>query len=108
MLRGVTTHSGVYCAYRWSEATDPHVSTLGLRTARRVLNAYDRFMARRRKGKTKELGQPGKLSLLTPEQATTVDEPARLHDRRWCSVRRANILPGPDGVCPACGTRVGV
>ncbi len=51
-------------------ATDPHVSTLGLRTARRVLNAYDRFMARRRKAKAKELGQPGKVFPRTDEQAT--------------------------------------
>jgi hypothetical protein len=89
-------------------ATDPHVSTLGLRTARHLLKAHDRFMACRRKAKAKELGQPGKVFPRTDQQATTGYEPARVHDSRWCSVRRANILPGPDGVCPACGTRVGV
>ncbi len=88
-------------------ATDHHVSTLGLRTARHLLKAYDRFMARSRKAKAKELGQPGKVLPFTGEQATTFDKPARVHDSRWCSVRKANILPGPDGVCPACGTRVG-
>ena len=37
-----------------------------------------------------------------------VDKPAHhLHSFRWCSVKKANILPGPDGVCPACGKRIG-
>jgi len=63
-------------------------------------------MARRRKAKAKNLGQPGKVFPLTSEQNETVDELTLVHDSRWCSVRRVNILPGPDGVCPACGTRI--
>jgi len=50
---------------------------------------------------------PEEVSSLVEEQATTVDEPARPHDQRWCSVRKANVLPAPDGVCPACGTKIG-
>lgn len=51
-----------------------------------------------------------RLGLKTHEEDMQPVEPVRpaTHTERWCPETNLNILLGPDGRCPACGSDSGV